>query len=135
MKIVTLIARLLLGLIFVVFGLNGFLNFLSMGPMPLRIGRAIHWRTRTLSLLLGNRGATNRGRRAVVGEPFRAAGPGAAGTGYCEHTPISLVAEHEWRGAGNRCSHSLVHCFLRASPILLWDICPTFVSNRGSYRG
>ena len=34
MKIVTLIARLLLGLIFVVFGLNGFLNFLDMGPMP-----------------------------------------------------------------------------------------------------
>jgi putative oxidoreductase len=34
MKIVVLIARLLLGLIFVVFGLNGFLNVLSMGPMP-----------------------------------------------------------------------------------------------------
>src|SRR5882672_10029041 len=34
MKIVTLIARLLLGLIFVVLGLNGFLNFLNMGPMP-----------------------------------------------------------------------------------------------------
>src|SRR6185312_11903910 len=34
MKIVTLIARLLLGLVFLVFGLNGFLNFLSMGPMP-----------------------------------------------------------------------------------------------------
>ncbi len=34
MKIVTLIARLLLGLMFVVFGLNGFLNFLNMGPMP-----------------------------------------------------------------------------------------------------
>jgi putative oxidoreductase len=34
MRIVTLIARLLLGLIFVVFGLNGFLNFLSMGPPP-----------------------------------------------------------------------------------------------------
>ena len=34
MKIVTLVARLLLGLICVVFGLNGFLNFLSMGPMP-----------------------------------------------------------------------------------------------------
>ena len=34
MKIVTLISRLLLGLIFVVFGLNGFLNFLSMGPLP-----------------------------------------------------------------------------------------------------
>ncbi|MEN3325489.1 MAG: putative oxidoreductase [Acidobacteriota bacterium] len=34
MRIVVLIARLLLGLIFVVFGLNGFLNFMSMGPMP-----------------------------------------------------------------------------------------------------
>src|SRR5438874_9809045 len=34
MKIVTTIARILLGLVFVVFGLNGFLNFLSMGPMP-----------------------------------------------------------------------------------------------------
>lgn len=34
MKIVILIARLLLGLIFVVFGLNGFFNFLNMGPMP-----------------------------------------------------------------------------------------------------
>jgi uncharacterized membrane protein YphA (DoxX/SURF4 family) len=34
MKIGVLIARLLLGLICVVFGLNGFLNFLSMGPMP-----------------------------------------------------------------------------------------------------
>ncbi len=34
MKIVVLIARLLLGLVFVVFGLNGFLNFLDMGPLP-----------------------------------------------------------------------------------------------------
>jgi uncharacterized membrane protein YphA (DoxX/SURF4 family) len=34
MKIVILIARVLLGLVFLVFGLNGFLNFLSMGPMP-----------------------------------------------------------------------------------------------------
>src|SRR5882724_13223567 len=34
MKIVILIARLLLGLVSLVFGLNGFLNFLNMGPMP-----------------------------------------------------------------------------------------------------
>jgi putative oxidoreductase len=34
MKVVNLIARLLLGLTFVVFGLNGLLNFLNMGPMP-----------------------------------------------------------------------------------------------------
>jgi uncharacterized membrane protein YphA (DoxX/SURF4 family) len=34
MKIAALIARILLGLIFLVFGLNGFLNFIPMGPMP-----------------------------------------------------------------------------------------------------
>ena len=34
MRIVALIARLLLGLVFFVFGLNGFLQFLNMGPMP-----------------------------------------------------------------------------------------------------
>jgi putative oxidoreductase len=34
MKIGFLIARILLGLIFVVFGLNGFLSFLDMGPLP-----------------------------------------------------------------------------------------------------
>ena len=34
MKIVTLIARLLLGLLFVVFGANGFLNFIPMKEMP-----------------------------------------------------------------------------------------------------
>lgn len=34
MKIVILISRVLLGLTFVVFGLNSFLNFLNMGPLP-----------------------------------------------------------------------------------------------------
>ena len=34
MKIAALIARILLGLIFVVFGSNGFLHFLPMPPMP-----------------------------------------------------------------------------------------------------
>ena len=34
MKIAALIARILLGLVFFVFGLNGFLNFIPMGPLP-----------------------------------------------------------------------------------------------------
>lgn len=34
MKILVLIARILLGLLFVVFGLNGFLMFIPTGPMP-----------------------------------------------------------------------------------------------------
>ncbi len=34
MKIASLIARYLLGLMFLVFGLNGFLHFIPMQPMP-----------------------------------------------------------------------------------------------------
>jgi len=34
MKIAALIARILVGLVFFVFGLNGFLHFIPMGPMP-----------------------------------------------------------------------------------------------------
>jgi uncharacterized membrane protein YphA (DoxX/SURF4 family) len=34
MNIAALIARVLLGLIFLVFGLNGFLNFIPTGPLP-----------------------------------------------------------------------------------------------------
>jgi len=34
MKIAALIARILLGLVFVIFGLNGFLRFIPSGPLP-----------------------------------------------------------------------------------------------------
>jgi uncharacterized membrane protein YphA (DoxX/SURF4 family) len=34
MKIAALIARILLGLVFFVFGLNGFLHFIPTGPLP-----------------------------------------------------------------------------------------------------
>jgi len=34
MKIATTIARMLLGFVFLVFGLNGFLHFIPMQPMP-----------------------------------------------------------------------------------------------------
>ncbi len=34
MKIASIIARLLLGLMFLVFGLNGLLNFIPTGPLP-----------------------------------------------------------------------------------------------------
>jgi uncharacterized membrane protein YphA (DoxX/SURF4 family) len=41
MKIVTLIARILLGLVFVVFGLNGFLHFLPAPPPPGTAGQFV----------------------------------------------------------------------------------------------
>jgi putative oxidoreductase len=34
MKILVLVARILLGLVFLVFGLNGFLMFIPTGPLP-----------------------------------------------------------------------------------------------------
>ncbi len=34
MKIVALIARILLGLVFLIFGANGFLHFIPQPPMP-----------------------------------------------------------------------------------------------------
>jgi uncharacterized membrane protein YphA (DoxX/SURF4 family) len=34
MKIASLAARILMGLMFALFGLNGFLQFLNMGPLP-----------------------------------------------------------------------------------------------------
>lgn len=38
MKKLPLVARIILGLIFVIFGLNGFFNFLHMPPMPEKAG-------------------------------------------------------------------------------------------------
>ncbi len=39
MKTAAAIARFVLGLVFVVFGLNGFLNFMPMGPVPALAGQ------------------------------------------------------------------------------------------------
>jgi putative oxidoreductase len=51
MKIAVLVARILLGLMFLVFGLNGFLHFLPMPPVPgpagvfLGVFVSSHWAT------------------------------------------------------------------------------------------
>jgi len=42
MKKMTLIARILLGLIFFVFGLNGFLNFIPTPPMTGKVAEFTH---------------------------------------------------------------------------------------------
>ena len=39
MKTAATIARIVLGLVFVVFGMNGFLNFIPMGPVPALAGQ------------------------------------------------------------------------------------------------
>jgi uncharacterized membrane protein YphA (DoxX/SURF4 family) len=93
MKIVVLIARLLLGLIFVVFGLNGFLHFLDMGPMPTGLAGQFMGALFPFSLLLGCRCAPSCGRSVIARESVRAAGAGAAWTSHRQHNLLSRVPE------------------------------------------
>jgi hypothetical protein len=111
MKVVTLIARLLLGLIFVVFGLNGFLNFLSMGPMQTGLaGQFVG------ALVLSHYFwvvAPNYKWRAIASEPVRTARAGAARAGNREHHLLSRVPESEWSSTGSCGGGAVVDCFLR----------------------
>ena len=52
MKIASLIARYLLTLIFLVFGMNHYLNFIPTGPMPDWHRRPVLWRAHGLALSL-----------------------------------------------------------------------------------
>ena len=113
MKIVTLIARILLGLIFVVFGLNGFLNFLEHGAYADGTGRAVCRRAGPFSLLLGCGCAPNCRWRAIASEPVRTARAGAAWAGNREHHLLSRVPESEWSSTGGGGNSPVVDCFLR----------------------
>src|SRR6266850_2621173 len=108
-------------------------QFPQHGPSALRIGGTICWRTRTVSLLLGSRCATNRRRCAIACESVRGPRSCAAWTSHCEHNSVSPVTESEWGGPGNCCGNPLVDCLLCTSPILLRDICATDVIRRGSF--
>jgi hypothetical protein len=127
MKIVTLIARILLGLISVVFGLNGFLNFLSMGPMPTGLAGQFHRRAGPFSLLLGCGSAPNCRWRAIASEPIRTARVGAAWAGNREHHLLSRVPESERGSTGGGGNSPVVDCFLWESPTLLRNICATYL--------
>ncbi len=128
MKIVILIARLLLGLIFVVLGLNGFLNFLSMGPMPTGLAGQFIGALISVALLLGSCCGASHRRRAVARESFCTAGASAAWSGDCEHSSVSCVPESSRHWFGYRRRNPVADCLLRASSILLGDFCATQLS-------
>jgi hypothetical protein len=65
MKIVVLIVRLLLGLVFFVFGLNTFLQFLK-GPIPWRPRRTISSGSIPVALWVGDRRSGGGWRRAAA---------------------------------------------------------------------
>ena len=123
MKIVILIARILLGLIFVVFGLNGFLNFLSMGPMPTGlagqfVGALVlshyFWVVAALQIAGGALLLVNR----FVPLALVLIGPIIVNI-ICFHVFMNPMGDSPGGGGNN----IVVHCFLSCSPTLLRNIC------------
>lgn len=124
MKIVILIARLLLGLIFVVFGLNGFLNFLSMGPPPTGLaGQFIGalFASHYYGVIAGLQIA---GGLLLLVNRFVPLGLVLLGPD-CEHYFVSPVLASGRCRPSNPGNHLMVHCVLRAPPVLLRDFCAT----------
>ena len=87
MKIASTIARYLLGLIFLTFGLNGFLHFI---PMPPPTGVAAQFfGALFVSALCGDISFADRARDPVAYESLCATGPYDSGGRHREHTLLS----------------------------------------------
>ena len=96
MKIAVIIARVLMGLIFVFFGLNGFLQFLK-APMPTGLaGEFLTVLFQSHYVLFYLRGA-GCGRAASAGESVCAAGIDVAGVRGCEYHFVPPASE-SYRG-------------------------------------
>ena len=99
MRVAGLIARYLLGLIFLVFGANGFLHFIPMPPPPGVAGQFMgalfvsHVLVVIFLLEL-------IGGHPAAGGAVCSAGAGAAGSGDREHRAVSRVHGAEWIAAG-----------------------------------
>src|SRR6267378_3127637 len=123
MRIVTLIARILLGLVFLVFGLNGFFEFSQHWACTYRTGGTVPRRADSFSLLLGCSRAANCRWRAIAGEPICTARVGAAWAGHREYHLFSCVHESDGSSRGGGGNNIVVHCFLSCSPTLLRNFC------------
>jgi len=130
MKIVTLIARILLGLIFVVFGLNGFLNFLNMGPAPTGLAGQFlgalvlshyYWVVAALQIAGGALLLVNR----FVPLALVLLGPVIVNI-ICFHVFMNPIRSTT---GGGRYS-LVVDCFLSESPALFRNICVARVRTK-----
>ncbi len=121
MKIALIVARILLGLIFLIFGLNGFLNFLHMpmppGPAGQYMGVLFVSHYLAVVFLLEIIG----GALLLVG-PVHPAGAGFARPGDVQHPSLSRVSFSRRFSARAGRGNPVVHCLLRSSP----GICRNF---------
>ena len=123
MKMAVPVARILLGLLFLVFGLNGFLLFLPQPPLP--PGDMLTFVTvmgKSHYMMPGLRGAGDR--RAVVAHwQIRATGADSTCAGDREHPDYAYCVSARRAAAGRSCGDTLVDPLLRLSSILRGDIC------------
>jgi hypothetical protein len=85
MRTVSAIARYLAGAIFLVFGLNGFLNFIPL-PQPGGHRGTVHGRPVHLALPVGDLRVSGHPSGASAGQPLRTVGGGCVGAGNSQHS-------------------------------------------------
>src|SRR6266568_2856300 len=99
MRTASVIARYLAGLIFLVMGLNGFLNFIPFPPPGGHCG-TVHGCPLSLALLVGDLRVSTHRRCTSAGQPLRTVGGGSAGTGDCQHPYFPRLDGPERASAG-----------------------------------
>ncbi len=119
MKIAVLVARILLGLIFVFFGLNGFLNFLH-APMPAGgAGQYMALLGPTIYMQFVFLVQTRR-RSAPALRPVHPARPGIAWSGDCQHPVVSHNPAACRPATRAVCCRLVVHYFLWRAEVFRW---------------
>src|SRR6266700_4352450 len=99
MRTLSTIARYLAGVIFLVFGLNGFLNFIPLPP-PGWHRWAIHGRAVCLALSVGDLRFPGHRRDTPAAQPLRAVRGGRAGAGDRQHSFVPCFDGPERAPAG-----------------------------------
>ena len=122
MKSIVTISRILLGLIFVVFGLNGFLHFIPTHQFRGVAGQFIgailtsHFLYRRIS-------DSDRQWFALARKQIRPVGAASSRTGDRQHSWLSHFHVHN-ESPARACSHcALVDCVLPGAQCLLWCVC------------
>ena len=98
MRTVSAIARYLAGVIFLVFGLNGFLNFIPLPPPGGIAGQFMG--ALCLALFVGDLRFPGHRSGTSTGQPLRAVGGGRAGAGDRQHSEFPRFDGPERASAG-----------------------------------
>ena len=120
MKIATIIAQVLVGLVFVVFGSNAFLHFLP-AVLPPGVGIPGNFVYIKVRAVRGRSAGDRRGTGAC--EPVCDAGTDAAGASDCQHSVVSWTAEPCRMAAGSGDGDSLDFSFSPIQEELCGDFC------------